>query len=284
MKAPALSLPLCAAMAALILCASCNKNDGNSMPAQPTTSVKITANATLGNIITDSAGRSLYFFAKDAGSTSACTGPCLATWPAFYKEELTHGDGLQDSDFAVITRTDGAKQTTYKGWPLYYYSADAAAGDVKGDAFNKVWAAAKADYSVMFANAQLVGHDGLNYKADGTAGDGVSTYLTDPYGRTLYMFFKDSTNTNKFTKADFSNNGVWPIDEVNAMGSIPTVFDKTQFVTISVFGKTQLVFRGHPLYMFGMDGGLRGNTKGVSFPTPGAGIWKVLNNESDILH
>jgi len=92
------------------------------------------------------------------------------------------------------------------------------------------------------------------------------------------MFSKDTHNTNTFTKADLSNNTVWPVDEVVVVGSIPTVFDKTLFTTISVYGKTQLVFKGHPLYQFGQDAATRGNTKGVSFPTPGSAIWKVINN------
>jgi predicted lipoprotein with Yx(FWY)xxD motif len=61
------------------------------------------------------------------------------------------------------------------------------------------------------------------------------------------------------------------------------VFDKTQFTTINVFGKTQLVYKGHPLYRFGQDASTRGNTKGVSFPTPGAAIWKVTNSTTVVL-
>ncbi|MGC4086978.1 MAG: hypothetical protein QM756_03570 [Polyangiaceae bacterium] len=38
-------------------------------------------------------------------------------------------------------RTDGLTQTTYKGWPLYYYKNDIALGDVKGQAVGKILAA-----------------------------------------------------------------------------------------------------------------------------------------------
>jgi len=65
--------------------------------------------------------------------------------------------------------------------------------------------------------------------------------------------------------------------------SIPTVLDKTQFTTIDVFGKTQLVYKGHPMYYFGKDAAQRGNTKGVSAPTPGAAIWKILNTSTGAL-
>jgi predicted lipoprotein with Yx(FWY)xxD motif len=135
----------------------------------------------------------------------------------------------------------------------------------------------------MFGNAQLIGLDAALYTDQGVAGTGASTFITDPLGRTLYMFSKDTHATNIFTKADLSNNTVWAMDEVTAVGSIPTVLDKTQFITITVFAHTQLVFKGHPLYQFGQDAGVRGSTKGVSFPTPGSAIWKVTNNTTVVL-
>lgn len=268
-----------AALAITMLGTSCTKNEDNTpMPTPTVTGLKISTNAQFGAIITDNLDHSVYFFSRDAGTVSNCTGQCAVVWPPFYKENPTLGTGLAATDFGVITRADGTKQTTYKGWPLYYYQQDAAAGDVKGDAIGKLWAVAKADYTVMFANAQLVGHDGLQYNDLGVAATVSSEYLTDPYGRTLYTFKPDTKNTNTFTKPDLSNNAIWPINEVTGVVSIPSVFDKTLFATITVAGKTQLVYKGRPLYQFGQDAGVRGNTKGVSFPTAGAGVWKVANN------
>jgi predicted lipoprotein with Yx(FWY)xxD motif len=264
-----------------LLSTSCKKNNTDPVvPPVKVTGLQLTTNAKLGAIITDNTGKSVYFFSKDAAATSACVGACAVTWPPFYQATPTMGTGLSSADFGTITRTDGTMQTTYKGWPLYYYSLDVNAGDTNGDAFANFWAIAKADYSVMFSNAQLIGLDGAQYTDQGVAGTAVSQYLTDPAGHTLYMFSKDTHNTNIFTKADLSNNTVWPMDEVAAVGSIPTVFDKTLFTTITVFGKTQLVFKGHPLYQFGQDAATRGNTKGVSFPTPGSAIWKITNNNT----
>lgn len=264
------------AIAALVS-PSCKK-DNSSTPVTVLTGVQLTANAKLGNIITDNNGMSLYFFAKDVAGASACVDACAITWPPFYKENPSIGTGLTASDFAVINRPDGTKQTTYKGWPLYYYSKDAAAGDVNGDAFGNLWAIGKADYSVMFGNAQLVGHDGVQYTDQGVAGTASSQFLTDANGRILYLFTRDTHNTNTFTKADLSNNTVWPIFEIGTIGSIPTVFDKTLFTTVTIYGKSQLIYKGHPLYTFGQDAGVRGSTKGVSFPTPGAAIWKINNS------
>jgi predicted lipoprotein with Yx(FWY)xxD motif len=270
----------------LIAGVSCKKNSGNNNstppPANPT-GVVLTNNSTFGNIITDNKGRTLYFFFNDAASGSSCTGSCLVSWPSFYEDNLSIGAGLNASDFGTITRTDGTKQSTFKGWPLYYFQNDAKAGDVNGDKVANLWAVAKADYTVMIANAQLVGLDGSNYNDQGVAATGASMYLTDPTGRTLYLFSKDSANHNKFTKPDLSNDPTWPMDQVTGVGSIPSVLDKTQFATITVFGKTQLACKNRPLYFFGQDNSVKGATKGVSVPTPGAGIWKVINNNTPIL-
>jgi predicted lipoprotein with Yx(FWY)xxD motif len=264
---------------------ACSKHSGYSSsaptsPVQSGPSIKLTADANFGNILTDSNGRSLYFFFNDAGSGSNCTGGCAAIWPIFYVSGPGFGTGLSTTDFAVITRSDGTKQTTYKGWPLYYYADDSKPGDVNGDKVNNLWAVAKADYSVMVALGQLVGLDGVNYTDQSMAGIAVSQYITDPYGKTLYLFSKDSANTNKFTKSDFSNDPVWPIDQATAIGSIPSILDKTKFAVISVFGKSQITFERRPLYFFGQDNSVRGATKGVSFPTPGAAIWKVVNKDT----
>ncbi|MDB5031742.1 MAG: hypothetical protein JWP71_2463 [Mucilaginibacter sp.] len=270
-------------MAVVFLSTSCKKNKYQANMPAVVTGLQLTTNAKLGAIITDNLGKSVYFFSKDAAATSVCTGTCAVTWPPFYKENPTIGTGLDATDFGAITRTDGTKQTTYKGWPLYYYSLDVNMGDTNGDAFVNLWAVGKPDYMVMFANAQLVGLDGMQYNDQGVAATGSSQYITDPAGHTLYMFSKDTHNTNTFTKADLSNNTIWPMDQVSTIGSIPTVLDKTQFTTINVFGKTQLVYKGHPLYLLGQDSLKRGSTKGVSFPIPGAAIWKVTNSTTVVL-
>ena len=88
-----------------------------------------------------------------------------------------------------------------------------------------------------------------------------------------YIFMsRDSSNINKFTKPDFSNNPSWPIYETSDI-MVPSILDKALFGSITVFGKKQLTYKGWPLYYFGQDNYVRGATKGVSVPTPG--IWPV---------
>ncbi len=222
---------------------------GYSNPPAAASSIQLAGNAKFGNILTDNAGRTLYFFSIDANGNSGCTsGDCIAAWPAFYIASPTLGSGLNASDFGTITRPDGSKQTTYKGWPLYYYAGDAKAGDVTGDGFGGIWFVAKPDYTVMLASTQLVGNDGNMYTSQYQVGKGATQYLTDAYGRTLYTFTPDKARKNTFTKPDFSNNSVWPIDTLTAVQQVPSVFTRAQFDTLTVFGKVQLTFKGCPLY------------------------------------
>jgi predicted lipoprotein with Yx(FWY)xxD motif len=257
-------------------------------PVVPSTSlaIKLATSPTLGNIITDKDGNTLYFFANDANGANNCTGGCTALWPNFNVNNLLVSElapGLALADFASITTPSGS-QLTYKGWPLYYYAPGGVRetpGQITGDGVGSVWFAAKPDYTIMIVKEQIVGIDLKNYVVDASnvysEGTGKTTYFTDLAGRTLYSFFKDSVNRNKYTKADFSNNPVWPIYETDKI-VIPSILDKTLFGSIKVFGKNQLTYKGWPLYYYGPDvdgtGKSRGYNKGVYGPLPVK--WPVL--------
>lgn len=101
--------------------------------------VEVKAKDGIGNYLTDEKGMTLYLFKKDTPGKSACAGPCVDKWPIFAAEVATVAEGLIAADFAVITRDDGKKQTTYKGLPLYYFFKDVKPGDTAGQGFNTVW-------------------------------------------------------------------------------------------------------------------------------------------------
>ncbi|MDJ1480726.1 hypothetical protein QNI16_09550 [Cytophagaceae bacterium YF14B1] len=264
-----------AVLAGLIV--SCDDNDSPG-PNKVTTQVKLATSSTLGSYLVDSAGYTLYFFTRDADGTNNCTsGNCMAAWPIYYKANLTQemlGEGLLLADFAEITTASGAKQLTYKGWPLYYYSPTANSvkelpGETKGEGVGGVWYVAKTDYTIMLASKQLVGQDGKNYKSDYTEGTGVTQFFTDGKGRTLYTFTTDSKNTTSCTSSGCK--AAWPAF-TETLASVPSALDKSLFGTIDVDGKKQLTYKGWPLYYFTQDSG-RGMTKGVSVPSPG--VWPV---------
>jgi predicted lipoprotein with Yx(FWY)xxD motif len=271
---------------AILSLLSCSKN--GSTYTTPTTPVPVTSgpniklitDANFGSVLTDSLGKVLYFYTLDAGITSSCISGCAIAWPIFYKSNLKLGDGLDSSDFNVVTRPDGSYQTTYKGWPLYYYQGDAKAGDINGDASGSVWFVAKPDYSVMLLNNILVGSNGIQYNSSYQPGTQTVQYITDPYGRTLYAFSPDKYKKNTYTKPDFSNNATWPVYEIGKVKNIPSILDKSTFDTTAVFGKIQISYKGWPLYYFGPDKQIKGNTKGVSVPTPG--VWPIVNQSSTV--
>lgn len=103
--------------------------------------VKIAYNSTVGYYFTNSTGYTLYIYTKDTpySGNSTCYGGCAALWPPFYASSLVLPSGLNASNFSTITRTAGAKQLTYKGYPLYFYAADTAPGVVNGQGVGHVW-------------------------------------------------------------------------------------------------------------------------------------------------
>lgn len=263
-----------------VSCSGDNQDEG-SEPASK--EIQLRNDASLGTILTDKEGRTLYYFANDATATNNCTGGCEPVWPIFSTENLSAeqlGPGLEFSDFKTITTGSGKKQLTYKGRPLYYYAPlmnganiQEDAGKTGGENIGGVWFVAKPDYTIMLTNAQLVGHDGKNYTSTYTEGTGKTLYFTDAKGVTLYTFKNDKQNKNNFTAPDFSNNGVWPVYETDKI-VVPSGLDKSLFGSITVFGRKQLTYKGWPLYYFGQDNMIMGSNKGVSFPAPG-GIWPV---------
>lgn len=246
----------------------CSKSDDTTPDNQSKKGIVVTDNSAFGSILTDKEGRTLYFFAVDADGQSGCSGDCETNWP-IYSDTTAAADPSINADLGTITRPDGKIQATYKGWPLYYYAGDANSGDVNGDGVGGTWFVAKPDYAIMLASQQLVGQDGTHYLGDHQKGDGVTVYLTDDSGNTLYLFEPDKFNTNNFTKPDLSNNAAWPVYEME-MKNVPSAISEDMTATITIFGKVQLTYKGWPLYYFGQDN-TRGDTKGISIAN-----WNIL--------
>lgn len=100
-----------------------------------------TADSSLGEIVVDGAGKTLYMFDNDTQgtTTSACTGQCLANWPVATTDQATpEVDGVTGA-VGTIDTPDGKKQLTLNGWPLYYFAGDTAAGDTEGQGVGGIW-------------------------------------------------------------------------------------------------------------------------------------------------
>jgi predicted lipoprotein with Yx(FWY)xxD motif len=100
-----------------------------------------TATTSLGTVVVDAHGRTVYVFDKDtAGSgKSACSGDCQNDWPAVTADSVSPAVDGVTGDVGTITRDDGSKQVTLAGMPLYTYEHDSQAGDVNGQGFKGIW-------------------------------------------------------------------------------------------------------------------------------------------------
>src|SRR4051794_1609556 len=117
--------------------------------APPTSAAKAKAPAlklsktSLGTIIVDGKGHTLYAFGHDLKNKSRCSGPCAQNWPpASAPAKPTVAKGIDKAKLKVIKRGDGSRQLSYNGHPLYRFALDSARGDTNGQgvtAFGGTW-------------------------------------------------------------------------------------------------------------------------------------------------
>jgi predicted lipoprotein with Yx(FWY)xxD motif len=99
-----------------------------------------TATTSLGKIVVNGKGRTVYLYRNDTANSgmSTCYGQCAALWPPVMATATPTVSGVTGT-VGTITRTDGTTQVTLNGWPLYTFAADTAAGDVSGQGTQGVW-------------------------------------------------------------------------------------------------------------------------------------------------
>ena len=102
-----------------------------------------TAKSSAGTFLTNGSGRAGYLWVKDTGDMSNCNGACAGAWPPVTTTATATASGsAKASDIGTITRSDGTKQVTYDGHPLYYFSGDSGPGTATGqgsDGFGAKW-------------------------------------------------------------------------------------------------------------------------------------------------
>lgn len=101
--------------------------------------LKVKVKDGVGNYLADPQGVTLYHFKKDAQDKNSCAGPCLEKWPLYYSEQIVAPAGSDSGDFGSFIRSDGARQSTFKGWPLYYFAGDKKPGDTNGQGVKDAW-------------------------------------------------------------------------------------------------------------------------------------------------
>jgi len=241
------------------------------------TNVQLGKNDSLGSFLVDDKGMTLYLFTKDSPNTTVCYDKCATAWPPL----LTTGapvaaDGVDASKLGTITRTDGAVQVTYNGWPLYYYEKDKAPGDVVGQDVGSVW------YVVSAAGEKVASAPATEPPAASSSAamvnlgknDKLGSFLVDDKGMTLYLFTKDSPNT---TVCYDKCATAWPPllttgDPVAGEGVDVSLFGTTNRTD----GTVQVTYNGWPLYYYEKDkapGDVVGQDVG--------GVWYVVSAAGD---
>ncbi|MGG1550881.1 hypothetical protein [Paenibacillus ferrarius] len=206
-----------------------------------------------GSYLTDEKGMTLYYFSKDVADPNACTGQCLANWPVYSSDRLIVPAQFQASDFSDFTRTDGKKQVTYKGWPLYFFVKDTKPGDTLGNNVNQVW------FTVQPSGGGV---------AIGTKPE-LGNYLTDANGMTLYYYEQD---TKGVSNCEGKCLDKWPAFYASSI-SVPAGVDPADFGTlVRSNGTLQTTYKGFPLYYWVSDK-LRGDTTGQDV----GHVWYVID-------
>jgi predicted lipoprotein with Yx(FWY)xxD motif len=116
----------------------------SSTPAASTAALVTTKHNKLGTILAAGPKKlTVYLFAADTASKSACAGACAKVWPPVTTSGQPGAAGhAMAADLGTITRPDGTMQVTYKGHPLYYFTKDGDVSDAYGEgskAFGADW-------------------------------------------------------------------------------------------------------------------------------------------------
>ena len=129
---------------ALAACGTAATNYGGGATSSPSTSSTISVRgSSLGQILVGGSGKSLYLFEADTGTQSTCSGACAQAWPPLTTRAAPSVAGTASPALLGTTsRSDGTKQVTYNGHPLYYFVGDNKPGDTNGEgstAFGAGW-------------------------------------------------------------------------------------------------------------------------------------------------
>ena len=221
---------------------------------------------TLGLVLANDNGRTLYTFEDDRNDTggdgtgdSDCNGACASTWPPV----VAGGSDTASGQFDIITRDDGTTlQWTFKGLPLYSYAGDAAAGDTGGEGISSTWFVARPDPFTTASSTIGTVMVGATSVSDVDGSGNRAATRTDRNGSTLYVFDNDAENDSNCNGSPcavtwpplYADNGATAVGEF----SIINRDDASR----------QWAFKGEPLYFFSGDTAA-GNVNGDQV----SGIW-----------
>jgi predicted lipoprotein with Yx(FWY)xxD motif len=174
-----------------------------SAPA-PAGKLSVSADAKIGELVTDGTGRTLYRFDADTAEPprSSCEADCATAWPPVAVDDAIAGEGIDEELLGEVTRADGTKQLTIGGWPAYRYAKDTEAGDAKGQGVGGKWYALAADGKKAGAE-----RPGLDTRDDPELGE----IVVDKNGMTVYRFLKDEAWPKPVSACTGDCLAKWPV-------------------------------------------------------------------------
>ncbi|MCX5402577.1 SCO0930 family lipoprotein [Streptomyces sp. NBC_00335] len=204
----------------------------------------------VGSAVTDAAGATLYRFDKDTArpSRSNCEDACATLWPPVPADGAQAPAGIDAGLLGSVERSDGTRQLTLAGWPVYRYAKDTGPGDAKGEGVGGTWRALARDGGKAAEAEPEKESAPLSAVEDAKLGK----LMVDSRGRTLYRFGKDSAWPMKFGCLD-SCLDTWkpaePVEGEKAVGIPAGLVGSVQRPD----GTRQLTIDCWPVYLFTGD-------------------------------
>jgi predicted lipoprotein with Yx(FWY)xxD motif len=119
--------------------AKASSSGATTTTASAPPAVTVAANPTLGSILVDPQGMTVYRNDTEVGGVIKCTGTCATAWPPLVASGTPVATPSLGHTLGVITRPDGTMQVTEDNWPLYHFAADKVPGDTKGNGIGGIW-------------------------------------------------------------------------------------------------------------------------------------------------
>ena len=125
------------AAASALVPAACGSSGSSSTSTGSAPAATSATSSARPPFLVDANGRALYLWDADHGSMSTCSGACAQAWPPLTTAGTPKaGAKVKASLLGTTTRSNGSREVTYAGHPLYYYAGDSAVGQTSGQGSN----------------------------------------------------------------------------------------------------------------------------------------------------
>jgi len=236
----------------LVLATTVTSASGTSRPSSATIVRVVRTSA--GPVLGTASGRTLYVFVEDllTRAPSACTGDCTHDWvPMSAGGRIIVRTGVSGR-VGTIVRSDGERQLTMDGRPLYLFSGDRAPGEIRGNGVGNLWWAMTPSGLTATSYPLTPSTYGA---AQSTTLSVVKTrfgpVVADNRGEVLYTYTGDTT-TPSACNADWCLVDWPPLQAGGAPTKLPSISAPVGTID-GAGGTTQVTLGGHPLYTFAGD-------------------------------